>query len=210
MKTFKRYVAMFATLAILAITMIIPAAHSYVYDWKIQTNAVYYEHDFGVDVKVDETLENGVKKDVKLTNTGKSPIFVKAMVVFTPIDDDGNPLTNQTISASDVTIEWNDTAITDGSWITVKGSIAERAETLSDNDSYSYPYLFFWNKALDAGTDTTAGESTENLISSVSVQNDQYKIRVDIITDAIYEGEVSAWCSAYGLTWDATNRTLSK
>lgn len=206
MNTLKRYLAIFMTLTALATSMVIPAAHSYVYDWDIQTNSVYYEYDFGIDIKVNETIDNSIKKDVKLTNTGKSNVFAKAMIVFTPINKDGEVLTDKLVDMeNDVTLELNQEALENGSWIAVNGTIADRNKAASGMSGTNfYPLVFIWNKAL------TPSENTQNLINSVKVNTEAYNVRVDIITDAIYEGEVQIWCDIYGLNWDQYARTLTK
>lgn len=206
MNTLKRYLAIFMTLTALATSMVIPAAHSYVYDWDIQTNSVYYEYDFGIDIKVNETIDNSIKKDVKLTNTGKSNVFAKAMIVFTPINKDGEVLTDKLVDMeNDVTLELNQEALENGSWIAVNGTIADRNKAASGMSGTNfYPLVFIWNKAL------TPSENTQNLINSVKVNTEAYNVRVDIITDAIYEGEVQIWCDIYGLNWDSNVMTLTK
>ncbi len=206
MNTLKRYLAIFMTLTALATSMVIPAAHSYVYDWDIQTNSVYYEYDFGIDIKVNETIDNSIKKDVKLTNTGKSNVFAKAMIVFTPINKDGEVLTDKLVDMeNDVTLELNQEALENGSWIAVNGTIADRNKAASGMSGTNfYPLVFIWNKAL------TPSENTQNLINSVKVNTEAYNVRVDIITDAIYEGEVQTWCGIYGLNWDSNAMTLTK
>lgn len=206
MNTLKRYLAIFMTLTALATSMVIPAAHSYVYDWDIQTNSVYYEYDFGIDIKVNETIDNSIKKDVKLTNTGKSNVFAKAMIVFTPINKDGEVLTDKLVDIeNDVTLELNQEALENGSWIAVNGTIADRNKAASGMSGTNfYPLVFIWNKAL------TPSENTQNLINSVKVNTEAYNVRVDIITDAIYEGEVQTWCNIYGLNWDSNAMTLTK
>lgn len=206
MNTLKRYLAIFMTLTALATSMVIPAAHSYVYDWDIQTNSVYYEYDFGIDIKVNETIDNSIKKDVKLTNTGKSNVFAKAMIVFTPINKDGEVLTDKLVDVeNDVTLELNQEALENGSWIAVNGTIADRNKAASGMSGTNfYPLVFIWNKAL------TPSENTQNLINSVKVNTEAYNVRVDIITDAIYEGEVQTWCDIYGLNWDSNAMTLTK
>lgn len=207
MNTLKRYLAIFMTLTALATSMVIPAAHSYVYDWDIQTNSVYYEYDFGIDIKVNETIDNSIKKNVKLTNTGKSNVFAKAMIVFTPINNkDGKVLTDKLVDMENyVTLELNQEALENGSWIAVNGTIADRNKAASGMSGTNfYPLVFIWNKAL------TPSENTQNLINSVKVNTEAYNVRVDIITDAIYEGEVQTWCNIYGLNWDSNARTLTK
>ena len=207
MNTLKRYLAIFMTLTALATSMVIPAAHSYVYDWDIQTNSVYYEYDFGIDIKVNETIDKSIKKNVKLTNTGKSNVFVKAMIVFTPINNkDGKVLTDKLVDMeNDVTLALNQEALENGSWIAVNGTIADRNKAASGMSGTNfYPLVFIWNKAL------TPSENTQNLINSVKVNTEAYNVRVDIITDAIYEGEVQTWCDIYGLNWDSNAMTLTK
>lgn len=206
MNTLKRYLAIFMTLTALATSMVIPAAHSYVYDWDIQTNSVYYEYDFGIDIKVNEIIDNSIKKDVKLTNTGKSNVFAKAMIVFTPINKDGEVLTDKLVDMeNDITLELNQEALENGSWIAVNGTIADRNKAASGMSGTNfYPLVFIWNKAL------TPSENTQNLINSVKVNTEAYNVRVDIITDAIYEGEVQTWCDIYGLNWDSNAMTLTK
>lgn len=206
MKIFKRCFIYFLALTTLAVSAIMPVAHSYVYDWDIRKDNVYFEYDFGVDIKVNETIDGNIKKDVKIQNSGKSSVYAKAMVVFTPISkDDGSVLTNKIVNSSDITLEWNSDAINNGSWIAVAGTVADRNKAASEvQDNNFYPYVFFWNKAL------SPDDITDNLINSVKVNTTEYNVRVDIITDGIYEGDIQTWCDIYGLDCNKTTRTLSK
>lgn len=205
MKQIKKYVATLLMLLVVASSFIIPAAHSFAIDWNIKTDSVYFEYDYGIDITVEEELHGNIKSDVKLKNTGKSPAYVKAAVVFTPISKtNGQVLSNVTVQPEDVSINWNTNAFDNGSWITIDGTISNSIQTSSNiSNSNCYSNIYIWNRVL------TPDESTENLINSVQVNTADYNVRVDIITDAIYEGDIESWCSAYNLSCDVNTRTIS-
>lgn len=200
MKTFKRYLSMFLVLAALTVAMITPAAHSYVYGWDISQNSLYFGRKIEVDAKVVETVGESFKSDVKIQNIAGSSCYVKAMIVFTPIDKDGNILTNVTIDPEqDISLELSEYATSNttnadgGTWISVSSNLT--SNQVGNANTTLYPYMYIWNKPI------ASNGLTENLINRLTINTEEYNIKVDIIADAIYEAEISNWCSAYGLTW---------
>lgn len=213
MKTFKRYCLIIMALTMLVSCMLTPSALSFAYDWDVKTKNVYFQSKIVVSTKVDETVSGNTKSDVKITNTGTSPCYVKAMIVFTPIDKNtSQALTNVTIDLdNDVTLNWSEYVLgsretTDGGkWLAVDSDLADKQTTQNYSSSSAMcPNLYVWTKPLNPD------ESTENLLDSLIINTDlSYNVRADIIADAIYEGEINNWCDTYGLTCDTTNRILA-
>lgn len=202
MKTFKRYLSMFLVLAALTVAMITPAAHSYVYGWDISQNSLYFGRAIEIDAKVVEDVGKSSKSNVKIQNIASSSCYVKTMIVFTPVDENGNILTNVTIDKSDIDITLSDYAVNNsknadgGTWLALSSNLISN-QTESTNTTV-YPYMYIWNKPI------ASNGLTENLIDSLTIKTTEYDIKVDIIADAIYEAEISNWCSAYGLTCSDT------
>lgn len=178
---------------------------------------------------------NILKQNVRIENTGTSPCYIKVIVGFSAILD-GSLIpemaykifdTNNTepgINDSDkkFSIEWNTNAIdktllneetqgqTEGPrWITLDTTLLNSEYS----DGQYRPYCFIWNTAVNPG------EETANLINSVTAKieepadddkNGQKRnAQITIDAEGIYEGDIEAWCSTYGIDADVMNRTLT-
>lgn len=62
-----------------------------------------------VTVDIDETFENGVKSDVKVANTGNTDAFIRAKIVVTWKDADGNVSATKPEENKDYTMKLNET-----------------------------------------------------------------------------------------------------
>ena len=58
-----------------------------------------------LSVDVEEDIENGVKRNVAVKNTGDVDAYVRAMVVFSWVNEKGEVL-GEAVDAGDYTIEW--------------------------------------------------------------------------------------------------------
>ena len=82
-----------------------------------------------VTTLVEETLEDGVKTDVKIKNTGDTDAFIRAAIVFTWQDAEGNVYgTAPTAANYEMTIGSGWTRGNDGFYYW-KGSVAPKAST---------------------------------------------------------------------------------
>lgn len=71
-----------------------------------------------VTVEVQETLTDNVKSDVKIQNTGNTDAFIRAAVIVTWKDADGNVYGMKPVAGTDYTITYSNTGWTqyDGYW----------------------------------------------------------------------------------------------
>ena len=79
----------------------------------VQNNFTYAH----VSCRIDEKFENGVKSDVKIQNTGDIPAYIRARIVVTWKDANGN-VSAVPVKNTDYTITFNETDWTqrDGYW----------------------------------------------------------------------------------------------
>lgn len=237
MKTIKRYFSIFMCLAMLGAAMVVPSASSYMLDWVIRDYAAYFEYNYGMSVSVKEDIAqdgdaitnsdgNILKQNVKIENTGTSPCYIKVIVGFSAILDGSLiPEMAYKISNDNFNIKWNENQIdytlfpqaTNNAERTIEGPHWILLDTTLLNSEYSdgqyRPYCFIWNTAVNPG------EETANLINSVTAtiseladeDEDGQKRNAQITIDAegIYEGDIEAWCSTYGIDADVINRTLT-
>lgn len=91
----------------------------------VQNNFTYAH----VRCRIDEKFENGVKSDVKIQNTGDIPAYIRARIVVTWKDENGN-VSAVPVKDSDYTITFNKTDWTqqDDYWY-CKTAVAAGKET---------------------------------------------------------------------------------
>lgn len=175
---------------------------------------------------------NILKQNVRIANTGTSPCYIKVIVGFSAILDgtlipemayeifDKNTQSpNATDSNKSFSIEWNADSIdktllgnaangqTEGPrWIALDTTLLGSEYS----DAQYYPYCFIWNTAVNPG------EETANLINSVTSavekladDKDIRNAQITVDAEGIYEGDIEAWCSTYGIDADVINRTLT-
>lgn len=129
-----------------------------------------------ISVTVDEALDDNVKNNVTLRNTGNTKAFVRAAVVVTWQSEDGKVSGQMPIEGTDYELKWKDQAHLSGSnW--KKGT-----------DDFYY-YL----EALEGDPDGTGekkGGSTTVLFTECQIKEgatvpDGYSLNVEIIGSAI-------------------------
>lgn len=60
----------------------------------------------GVTVKIDEDFDDGVKNNVKVGNTGDVEAYIRAAVVVTWQDEEGNVYPTAPVEGTDYTVTW--------------------------------------------------------------------------------------------------------
>lgn len=75
--------------------------------WLSVTGVLVNEFGFGsVKPSVDETLDNNVKSDVAVKNSGSAPAYLRIAVDIYWQDKDGARLWDEPVEGTDYTIEW--------------------------------------------------------------------------------------------------------
>lgn len=132
----------------------------------VQNNFTYAH----VSCRIDEKFENGVKSDVKIQNTGDIPAYIRARIVVTWKDANGN-VSAVPVKDTDYTITFNET-----DW-TQQGD------------------YWYCNTAVDA-TKFTPVLITE--CKKTGTAPDGYDLSVEILADAIQSEPASAVTEAWG------------
>lgn len=77
--------------------------------WLSVTGVLVNEFGFGsVSPSVDEKLDNNVKSDVAVKNSGSAPAYLRVAVDIYWQDKDGARLWDEPVADADYTIEWGD------------------------------------------------------------------------------------------------------
>lgn len=144
------------------------------------------------DIKVEETFDQTTKSNVKVTNNGDVPVYIRVAIIPTWEDSDGDPV-GVAASLSDLDIDWgaeDDTEAAPGNnW--VKGADG------------------FWYYTEQVAADA----STEQLIESATVQTaNGYHMNLQILAQSIQaepdEAVGEAW-SNDKVTVTGNNGTLT-
>lgn len=134
----------------------------------VQNNFTYAH----VSCRIDEKFENGVKSDVQIQNTGDIPAYIRARIVVTWKDANGN-VSAVPVKNTDYTIAFNETDWTQqGDYWYCKTAVNPNGFT---------PVLI------------TKCEKTGNA-------PDGYNLSVEILADAIQSEPASAVMEAWGYT----------
>ena len=162
-----------AAVLLIAIVMVIGAvAGTTVAFLTTKTEDVANQFEYGkVSCQVDETFANGTKSDVKITNTGNIPAYIRAKVVVTWKDADGNVYGKAPASS--------DYSITYGS------------EWTQGTDGY-----YYYNTPVDANGSTPA-LITECKKTADAAAPEGYDLSVEIIADAIQSQPANARTEAW-------------
>lgn len=153
---------------------------------KLDTGKVHNTFTAGTVVsKIEEDFQDLVKKDVRVTNLGSVPVYIRAQLQFNWIsenaDQDGNSemLPFKPDEGTDYTV--------------VPGS--SKWEKGSDG------YYYYKEKV-------PAGETTENLVSSITFKKDMapdgYVLNVDVLSQNIQAYPSDAVKETWGFIPDAT------
>lgn len=135
-----------------------------------------------VTSEVQETFDKNVKSEVKIKNTGNVSAYIRAAIVITWKDVDGNTMPAQPAAGTDYTLSINTT-----DWTQVDG-------------------YYYYKEAV------AANGTTSNLINSCSPIYTNYtdgrKLCVEVIGSAIQAEPTTAVQNAWGVTVDA-NGTIT-
>lgn len=135
----------------------------------VQNNFTYAH----VRCTIDEKFENGVKSDVKIQNTGDIPAYIRARIVVTWKDANGNVSSTVPVKNTDYTIAFNEK-----DWTQQGG-------------------YWYCNTAVDVGGETPV------LITKCEKKGNapkDYDLSVEILADAIQSEPASAVTEAWGYT----------
>lgn len=142
-------------------------------------------------ITVDEKLENGVKNDVKIKNTSDFDVFIRARVIVTWKDENGNVSATAPVAGTDYEITWR-----------VFPNVETRNWVYYLNGGY---YLYTVPVAANASTDIlfTGCKPVEGKTP------EGYHLSVEIIADCIQAHPASAIQEAWGITVNAAGLDLT-
>ena len=139
-----------------------------------------------VTIDIDEKFENGVKTDVQVKNTGNTDAFIRAQIVVTWKDADGN------VSATKP----------------VEGEDKDYTMTLNETDWFLGSDGFYYCKTSVAPKGSTPALITECKKADGVTPPDGYDLSVEIIASGIQSTPDSAVTEAWKVV-SASNGTLT-
>ena len=110
-----------------------------------------------VPIDIDENTDGGVKSDVKITNSGNVPAYIRAKIIVTWKDKDGNVSATKPVLGTDYSMS------TGGDWMEVGG-------------------FYYYNKRVAVGEKTTNLIESCTRIGNPPVG---YDLSVEIIAESI-------------------------
>lgn len=151
--------------------------------WLSVTGVLVNEFGFGsVTPSVDENLNNNVKSDVTVKNSGSAPAYLRVAVDIYWQDQDGARLWDEPVAGTDYTIEW--------------GAVSDASTTNSASSwVVATDGFYYWTSSV-----APMGK-TDVLIKSVSEKKtDGKNLVVDISTQAIQSTPDDAVTEAWNCT----------
>lgn len=142
-----------------------------------------------VTIDIDEKIENGVKTDVKVKNTGNTDAFIRAQIVVTWKDADGNVSATKPVEDTDYTMTLNEADWfqgTDGFYYCTKSVAPDAPNNLT-------PVLIKECKKVDGVTPP-----------------EDYDLSVEIIASGIQSTPASAVEEAWKVVSVSNDGTLTK
>lgn len=137
-----------------------------------------------VTIDIDEKFENGVKTDVKVKNTGNTDAFIRAQIVVTWKDANGNVSATKPVEGTDYTM------------------------TLNEADWFQGTDGFYYCKTSVAPNGFTPALITECKKADGVTPPDGYDLSVEIIASGIQSTPDGAVTEAWGMT--VTNGQLTQ
>lgn len=121
-----------------------------------------------ITTEVDENLSGDTKSDVKIKNTGDTTAWIRAAVVITWQDEDGNVYGQAPVVDTDYIITWN---LKNDGWVQGKDG------------------FYYWTKPVKSVTEAPNDCLTDVLIQSCTYQKNKapegYSLTVEIIGSGI-------------------------
>lgn len=151
--------------------------------WLSVTGVLVNEFGFGtVTPSVNETLDNNVKSNVAVKNSGSAPAYLRVAVDIYWQDKDGARLWDEPVAGTDYTIEWGD-----------------KGDASATNSPSSWVLasdgFYYWTSSVKPL------DKTGVLIKSVSKKKaDGKNLVVDISTQAIQSTPADAVTEAWNCT----------
>ncbi len=180
MKSLKtRTLALAATLAVLLLACV-GGTTAYIHQSSRLTNVFQLAT---VRIQVDETFNNTTKKDVAITNTANTPVYIRAALFITWTDGDGRILQEVPQAGTDYTLT------------------AARTDWVVGDDGY-----YYYTKPVPAGKKTT------NLLDSLTKthSDDPNKVlSVTIAAQAVQSDPAQAVSDVWGATVNETKGVLT-
>ena len=128
-----------------------------------------------VDIKVEEYFKGSTKKDVKITNTGDTDVYIRATYVVTWKDTDGNVYPEQPQPEVDYTIGLNP----DGGW-------------------YHFNGYYYYTYPVASGAST--GVLIDECAPVAGKAPEGYTLSVDVLASAIQSAPPEAVGQAWGVS----------
>lgn len=135
-----------------------------------------------VTCAVEETFKNGTKSDVKIKNTSDIPVYIRASIIVTWKDSDGNVYGQLPVAGTDYTMD----IATDG-WVLKDG--------------------YYYCTSPVAVGDTTGTLINKCVVSATAEKPNGYDLSVEIIAEAIQSQPDRAVEDAWDVT--VSDGTLS-
>lgn len=130
-----------------------------------------------VDSHVDEDIENGIKNNVKIVNDGNVDAYVRAMVVVTWQDSDGNVYSEMPVEGRDYSVK-------------IPASTSWKQK---DN------YYYYTKKVIPTGT-TDALLTNGQLLTDTAVIPSGYSLSIEILSQTIQADPKEAVQSIWPVT----------
>lgn len=168
-------------IAALLVGVLLLAGAAGTFAWLSVTGVLVNEFGFGsVKPSVDETLDNNVKSDVAVKNSGSAPAYLRVAVDIYWQDKDGARLWDEPVAGNNYVIEW--------------GKVANASATNSASSWVrSADGFYYWTSPV------APMDKTHVLIKSVSEKKtDGKNLVVDISTQAIQSTPDDAVKEAWG------------
>ena len=133
-----------------------------------------------VDVHIDETLDDGVKSDVALANTGDVDAWMRATFAISWTDEGGNVVGRQPVENVDYTLE-----------------LAQGENWLFGEDG-----LHYWALPVtpNSSTDTLVVSATLTSVGKKTAQSEGWQLRLDVLAAGLQAEPAGAFDQAWGPT----------
>ena len=141
-----------------------------------------------VTCRIDEEFDKATKRNVKVTNTGDTDAYIRAYIVVTWTDDDGNIVAQKPVAGEDYSL------------------------VIPTNTGWSKGSDGFYYYASSVAPNGQTGTLIESCVP-VGENAQKYKLTVDIIADAVQSKGESADGKPVEIAWGVTvnsDGTISK
>ncbi len=163
---------------VLILVFAVPGTFAYIFS--VSDTAVNEFTPAKVSCSVEETFANGVKSDVSVKNTGNTDAFIRAFMIASWVDDNGNVLSSAPVEGTDFSV-----ILGDSNW-------------LNGSDGF-----YYYKKPI------APNSRTKNLFKTVTPITEApegYSLKIQILASAIQSSPEKAAEEAWGV--NVTDSTL--